>query len=202
MRARLAAGAVPPATFRAELRAVPARDRDAWLDAVLDLDEVPDDGPALERGCVPYLPCAVDTLVRTIELAGVTAADVVVDLGAGVGRATTTLHLATGAAAIGLEVQPALVARAHALVAGVGARRVFTVAGRAEELVARAGCGTVFFLYCPFGGARLSQALAHLEAIARGHPIRVCAVDLPLPPTPWLDQVAADGDLVVHRSRG
>ena len=61
--------------------------------------------------------------------------------------------------------------------------------------------GSVFFLYCPFSGARLAEVLAALELLARTRPIRVCCVDLPLPPCAWLTPAAPpDGDLVIYRS--
>jgi hypothetical protein len=39
--------------------------------------------------------------------------------------------------------------------------------------------GTVFFLYCPFGGDRLKRVLDELEAIARTRQTRVCCVGMP-----------------------
>jgi len=59
----------------------------------------------------------------------------------------------------------------------------------------------VFFLYCPFSGARLERVLDDLESIARTREIRVCCVDLPLPPRAWLALAAPpSGDLAVYRS--
>jgi SAM-dependent methyltransferase len=62
--------------------------------------------------------------------------------------------------------------------------------------------GTVFFLYCPFSGERLQRVLAALELIARGRPIRVCCVDLPLPPCTWLVPAEGSGlgNVTVFRS--
>src|SRR5262249_18543482 len=104
----------PPA-FRAALLGVPAGERDAWVDRVLGLDGLPDDGPALPAGGVPYLPCSVEVLLRMVDEASVGSGDVFVDVGAGPGRAIALVHLLTGAAAVGLEIQPALVSAAHDL---------------------------------------------------------------------------------------
>ncbi|MBL4686230.1 MAG: hypothetical protein JKY37_16675, partial [Nannocystaceae bacterium] len=41
-----------PATFRAALARIPSTDRDAWLDVLWDIDELPEDDPLLPRGCV------------------------------------------------------------------------------------------------------------------------------------------------------
>lgn len=192
---------LPPADFRAALEAVPPADRDAWLDAALGLGAIPDDGPELPPGCVPYLPAPVDALLGLVDAARVTATDVFVDIGAGPGRATALVHLATGASAVGLEIQPALAAAARALAARLRAPRLTQLEGDAARLTGSLADGTVFFLYCPFSGERLEQVLAGLESIARTRPIRVCCLDLPLPPRPWLELVAGEaGGAAVYRS--
>lgn len=200
VRRRIAAGAHDRLAFRAALLAVPLDARDAWLDRVLGLGAPPDDGPELPRGCVPYLPCRVDALIEVVDRAEIGPADVFVDLGSGVGRAMALVHLLSGAAAIGVEIQAELVHAARD-VARVVSPRIANVHGDAVELTGRMMIGSVFFLYCPFGGERLERVLAHLEAIAQTRPIRVCCVDLPLPSRAWLAAgPAAPGGVTVHRS--
>lgn len=172
--------------FREALLAVPPRERDAWVDRELGLPEIPADGPDLPRAGVPYIPCAADVLLHVVE--HVTAADVFVDIGSGVGRATALVHMLTGARAIGLEIQPALVAASRDLAERVAGIEV--VAGDAAETIHAMTAGTVFFLYCPFGGERLHRVFAGLEAIAAMHPIRVCCLDITPPNCPWLVQIA------------
>lgn len=167
---------------------MPFGERDAWCDRVLGLGPPPADGP-LPPGAVPYLPCGVDALLEVVDRAAITAADVVVDLGAGVGRALALLARLTGAGVIGVELQPALAAAALPGVTIVCADAADTVPP-----------GTVYFLYCPFGGARLGRVLDALAAIARTRPIRIACVDLPLPDCPWLELVS-DGAATVYRSR-
>jgi hypothetical protein len=187
-----------PAAFRAALLRVPAGERDGWLDAALGLDEIPDDGPELPRGCVPYLPCPVDALLRVVEHVG--PSDVFVDIGAGVGRALAFVHRWTGAGVIGVEVQPGLVAIARRLAART-TLRMACLEGDAARLARYLVTGTVFFLYCPFSGPRLAQLLADLEPIAHTRTIRICAIDVPLPPCDWLALEATDGpELAVYRS--
>lgn len=201
IRSRLSSAAASPARFRAALTQVPPGERDAWVDRVLDLDGIPADGPELPRGCVPYLPCPVDALLRMVEQAGVKASDVFVDLGSGVGRAAALVHLLTGAAAIGIEVQPALVRAARDLATRLKALRFSPIEGDAARLAGLIGIGSIFFLYCPFSGARLENVLDDLEPIAHTREIRVCSVDLPLPPRPWLTLAAPPSDdLAVYRS--
>ncbi len=202
VRSRIARGLHDPADFVATLLRVPATDRDAWLDTVLGLDEIPDDGPELPRGCVPYIPCPVDALLRIVQQAQVEASDVFVDLGSGVGRAAVLVHLLTGAKVIGIEIQTALVVAARALAARVSASHVEYLQGDAATLLRSVDSGSVFFLYCPFTGDRLAQVLAALEDLARTKTIRICCVDLPLPPCPWLSiEGEPSGDLVIYRSQ-
>ncbi|HUS30681.1 MAG TPA: hypothetical protein VMZ53_19360 [Kofleriaceae bacterium] len=182
--------------FRAELAAVAPADRDAWLDARLGLGDLPDDGADLPRDCVPYLPCSVDRLLRVIERAAVGPSDVFVDVGSGVGRAAAFVHLATGARAIGIEIQPALVAASRGLRDAMS-----TIEADASRAGTELPLGTVYFLYCPFSGARLSRFLDNLEPIARAQPLRICCLDMSLPERPWLEPVPqVDADLTIYRT--
>jgi SAM-dependent methyltransferase len=201
IRSLLLNAQAPPSVFRAALTRVPLTERDAWLDLVLGLDSFPDDGPELPRDCVPYVPCPVDTVLRMVECAGVQASDVFVDVGSGVGRAAALVHLLTGAAVIGIEIQPALVHASRGLTTRLNALRFSSVQGDAAVLVGCITTGSIFFLYCPFSGERLEKVLDQLGSIARTNPVRICCVDLPLPPRPWLTFAAPpSADLTVYRS--
>ena len=201
VRSLIERGQQDPSTFRAALLRVPPAERDAWLDLVFGLGELPDDGPELPRGCIPYLPCPVDALLRMVEQAPVRASDVFVDIGSGLGRAAALVHLLTGATAIGLEIQPRLVHTARDLATRLLVSHISSVEGDAAKLAGFITIGSVFFLYCPFSGDRLAKVLADLEPIARTRMIRVCCVDLPLPPCSWLTlEPQLSGDLAIHRS--
>jgi len=198
LRASVRAGAVTPAEFRSALASVPATERDAWANVVLGLETGPDeDGPDLLRGCVLYLPAPVDTIVRAAELASVQATDVFVDIGSGAGRAMALMHLLTGASAIGIEIQAGLVEKSRALARSLD--RVRVVHGDAVALTRSMTMGTVFFLYAPFSGMRLDSVLDDLATLAKTREIRVCVVDLPLAPRPWLVPVAT-GEVDVYCS--
>jgi SAM-dependent methyltransferase len=191
-----------PAAFRAALLDVPVGERDAWVDLVLGLDDLPLDGPALPAGGVPYLPCSVEVLLRVVDEAPVRSTDVFVDVGAGPGRVIALIHLLTGAETIGIEIQPQFVRAAHRLIARLGLSRVRCIEGDAATLGAAMPLGSVFFLYCPFSGARLEKVLDDLEPIARTRPIRLCCVDLPLPPRSWLTRQPGEGGaLEIHRAK-
>ena len=187
--------------FRMALLGVAPTDRDAWVNLVFGLGEIPDDGPELPKGCVPYLPSSVDVLLRVVEQAYVGAPDVFVEVGAGVGRAAALVHLLTGASVVGIEIQPKLVRASRDLVTRLLVSRVSCIEGDAVQLTGLVSIGSVFFLYCPFGGERLAKVVADLEPIARTKMIRVCCVDLPPLACPWLTlEPAALGDLAVYRS--
>ncbi|HTA90102.1 MAG TPA: class I SAM-dependent methyltransferase [Polyangiaceae bacterium] len=201
MRSQIQRELHTPLEFRAALLSVPPAERDAWLDSVLELRDLPDDGPDLPRGCVPYFPCSVDALLRMVDQADVRASDVFVDVGSGVGRTAAFVHLLTGAGVIAIEIQSGLVLAARELATRMLVSRVSCIEGDAVGLTGFITIGSVFFLYCPFSGERLAKVLGHLEAIARTKTIRVCCVDLPLPPCPWLSlERQLSGDLTIYRS--
>jgi SAM-dependent methyltransferase len=184
------------ASFRERLLRLDPRSRDGWVDAVLGLRDVPDDGRDLPRGCVPYLPSPVDAILSVVERAAITPADVFVDVGSGLGRATMLVHLLTGAAAIGLEVQAALAAQARRNAQALRLeRRVSTLHGDAADLARRMAFGSVFFFYCPFGGERLMRVLEDLRPLAQVRPLRLCFIEMPPPQVPWMTrQPLAPGD--------
>jgi SAM-dependent methyltransferase len=201
VRSRIQRERHDPEAFRASLLSVAPEERDAWLDRVLGLRDLPDDGPDLPRGCVPYFPCSVDALLRMVEQARVGSSDVFVDVGSGLGRAAAFVHLLTGAEVVGIEVQSGFVRAARDLARSLLLSRASYFEGDAATLTGVFAAGSVFFFYCPFSGDRLVKVLADLEVVARTRPIRLCCLDLPLPPCPWLrlDSSLA-GDLAIHRS--
>jgi SAM-dependent methyltransferase len=201
IRAQIERGLCDRVSFRAALLGVPPAERDAWLDRALGLGELPDDDPQLPRGCVPYLPCPVDALLRVAQEAPVHASDVFVDVGSGLGRAGALVHLLTGASVLGLEIQPRLVVAARDMAARLLLSRTEYVEGDAAELTRFMTIGSIFFLYCPFSGERLANLVADLEAIARTRTIRICCVDLPMPSCPWLELAPPVApDLAIYRS--
>jgi len=201
MRSLLVKNQATPALVQRTLNAIPRELRDRWVDLVWDVDEIADDHPALPRGCVPYLPCPVATVVDAVEQARVTSADVFVDIGSGAGRTAFLANALTGAGCIGIEIQPALVKVATGRAAWLNLSRTRFIEGDAVDRVRFMTTGTVFFLYCPFSGGRLQRFLDALEDVARARPIRVCCVDLPPLDCPWLVPMPSTSvDLHVYRS--
>jgi SAM-dependent methyltransferase len=171
------------AALRERLLAVPARDRDAWVDQHLGFEDVPADAPDLPRGAVPYLPCGVEEILALVEEAPLGPDDHFVDLGSGLGRVVVLAHLLSGARAEGVEIQEHLVrgARAHAAALGLGSVSFVHADAAASELD-----GSVFFLYAPCGGAMLAALLERLAAVARRRRIVVGTVGMALGRVAWL----------------
>ena len=189
----------PPGASRQALLAVPPLERDAWLSRLFGLEQIPDDG-ALPRGCVPYLPAPVDSVVRAVDELRITTDDVIVDVGSGVGRAAALFQLLSEAEVICLELQPQLVQASRELFSRLGRQRVSFVLGDAVEQLPALERGSVFFLYCPFSGERLERFLAGLRPFAEKRELRLACVDLPLPELPWLEELPGAGSLQLYRS--
>jgi 2-polyprenyl-3-methyl-5-hydroxy-6-metoxy-1,4-benzoquinol methylase len=179
-RAALREGALRGRALRDALESLPLGERDAWIDRVLEIGEIPDDGPELPRGGVPYLPAGVDEILEAVDLATVTASDRVIDLGAGVGRLAVLVHALTGASVRGVEVQSALVRHAHERLGALGLRGVSIEQGDARTFAIEAD---VLVLYAPFSGPLLAEVLAHIASLAPAP--RVVTIDLVLP-TPFV----------------
>jgi len=201
IRAAIVAHSCSPDDFRAAFLDVPFLDRDAWVDAVFGLDELLPDGAELPKGCVPYLPSAVEALHCLADKVPMQSGDVWVDVGSGVGRAAVFMHLLKGVPVLGIEVQSAHLHAAKALVERLGLSDVSFVLGDVLEVEPEFARGTVFFLYCPFSGERLLRTLAMLEKVAQRRMIWVCTLDLPLPECGWIEPVLDERtDLRIYRS--
>jgi SAM-dependent methyltransferase len=175
-------------------------ERDLWLDELLALPELPADLPGLPSGTVPYWPCDVDAIVRTVREAPVTAADVFVDLGAGLGRPTLLAHLLSGGWGVGVDLQPHLVNHARTAATRLGLDAVQFIVGDAAN--GDIPDGSVYFIYSSFNGAALSRLLAGLKLIAAQRPIVLCAVDFELR-EPWLrERRSTSAELVFYDSSG
>ena len=117
---------------------------------------------------VPYLPTPPAAVTEMLRLAGVTGDDTVYDLGSGDGRIVITAARDFHARAVGVEIDPALVAasRANAREAGVSDRATFL---QGDILKADLRDATVVTLYLLPGlnGLLIPNLLAELSPGAR-----------------------------------
>jgi SAM-dependent methyltransferase len=163
--------------------------RDAAIEDHLGIAEPASDVAPGEH-LIGYHASGVAPIVRMLVDVPVGADDVVVDLGAGLGKVVLLARLLTGASARGIELQPALVARARAAAA---ARSVAVTFEEGDARTAALDAGTVFFLYVPFTGPVLAEVLRRLRGVAEAHAIVVCALGMDLDEeAPWLSRRTSD----------
>lgn len=151
-----------------------------------------------------YQPTPARHIFDFLTRAALTEADVLVDIGSGLGHVPILTSLWTGACSIGVELEPAYVACARHVVDSLNLKRVVFVERDARAVDYR--IGTVFYLYTPFTGTMLRSTLDLLRREANSRDIRVCTFG---PCTPviaaegWLastDEVSTDR-IAILRSR-
>ncbi|OUJ71397.1 hypothetical protein [Hymenobacter crusticola] len=124
-----------------------------------------------EPEMVFYQKTPARIIFELVEKAQLTSADVLYDLGSGLGHVPILVNLLSGAATKGVEVEPAYCAYASACAAELNLPRVTFI--QADARTADYSDGTVFFLYTPFAGRMLQQVLDRLRAEAQGRSIRL-----------------------------
>jgi SAM-dependent methyltransferase len=127
---------------------------------------------------IGYHASGVAPIVRMLLDVPILADDVVIDLGAGLGKVALLTSILTGATARGIELEPALVERARKAAERFGLKRVSFVLGDARE--ADLNDGTIFFLYAPFTGPVLAKVMDRLRDVASRRAIVVCALGIEL----------------------
>jgi hypothetical protein len=177
---------------------------DELISSVFRFDEPADVGAEADPELVAYQPTPARCIFDLIHAAALTADDVLVDLGSGLGHVPLMTSICTPARSIGIEREAAYVEQARRCAARLNLGRVEFVQqdARAADLSA----GTVFYLYTPFIGTVLRGVLDRLQREARMRPIRVCSYG---PCTPmlaqesWLEAMTATGtrQVAFFRSR-
>jgi Histone methylation protein DOT1 len=121
---------------------------------------------------VAYQPTPARHIFEMMRRAKLTAEDVFVDLGSGLGHVPLLVATCTPARAIGIDLEPAYVECARRSAEELRLRNATFLTGdvRDADLLS----GTVFYLYTPFRGSILRAVLDRLRAEARTRAIRVC----------------------------
>jgi hypothetical protein len=178
---------------------------DALFAGVLAIDEPEIDDPSPPPEMVFYQPTPVRHIVDGIQRASISAGDVVLDLGSGLGHVSMLVHVLTGARTRGVEREPAYVDSATRAASALALGDVTFVAGDARD--AELSGIDVFYLFTPFLGSVLRDVVRRIEAEAASRPLRVVVLG-PCARTfarmPWLrsddpDPSATDR-IVVFRS--
>ncbi|HSX61012.1 MAG TPA: class I SAM-dependent methyltransferase [Tahibacter sp.] len=143
---------------------------DALVAGVLQLDE-PAPAGGLAAGMVSYQPTPARHIVDLVDRAGLSARDVLVDLGSGLGHVPLLAAILSGARGVGIEVEAAYVDCARRCAAALNLRGVRFV--HADVRAADLSVGTIFHLYTPFTGAILDDVLRLLRREARTRALRI-----------------------------
>ncbi len=198
MRQRLRGRQLSGAQLRGALASMESVQLDAFVDALLGIDEIAADGEELPRGCVPYLPVGAAEILAMVDEVPLRHEQTLVDVGAGLGRVLLLSKLLTGARCIGIEVQSSLVREAQALAQDLALDDIHFERGDASDGLPR---GDVYFLYAPFSGARLRSVMEMLQQQAVARPLTVCAVAFELPRETWLHgRATSSPELTIYES--
>jgi hypothetical protein len=168
---------------------------DVFINGLLLIPAVPMETRAREPEMVYYQQTPARIIFELVEKAQLTGEDVFYDLGSGLGQVPILVNLLSGAAAKGIEFEPAYCDYARVCAADLNRSRVEFI--HADARTADYSDGTVFFMYTPFEGRILQAVLAKLQAESRRRRIRVFTYG---PCTPqvsrqsWLTGAGQNGD--------
>jgi len=146
---------------------------DTLVAGILGTDRLFVDNPAEALPeMFPYQPTPARVVLEIVKQTNLKPHDVFVDVGSGLGVVPTLVSLLSGAASIGIEVQPSYCRHADECVRRLNISNVRFVCQDARH--ADFSVGTVFYMYTPFKGAMLQQVLERLHAEGRRRRIRLC----------------------------
>jgi hypothetical protein len=168
VRAQIAAGTLRGPALRRHFEAVPAPQRDHFVEEVLGVAYPPlEERPLLTSEHMPYAPSGYEEITHAFDLSELGPSAQLLDLGSGMGKVVMLATLLTGAKSVGVEVDDVLCARAQQAseALGVGAVLLARDAREVDTLQA-----DVVFLYLPFAGAVLTRVLRRLSDDARRRP--------------------------------
>jgi Histone methylation protein DOT1 len=145
---------------------------DELIIGVLQFEE-PNTGH-VQRGpeMVSYQPTPARHIFSLIGITALTATDVLVDLGSGLGHVPLLVSICTCAHSIGIELEGTYVECARQSARRLNLNKVTFV--RQDARAADLSSGTVFYLYTPFMGSILSAVLNLLRREAANRQIRIC----------------------------
>jgi hypothetical protein len=146
---------------------------DVLVAGILGTDHLLDDDSALAPSDrVAYQPTPARVVLEIVKETHLSPRDIFVDIGSGLGVVPALVSLLSGAASMGIEIQPSYCRHAEECVRGLNLSNVRFVCQDARH--ADFSVGTVFYMYTPFKGAMLRQVLERLHAEGRRRKIRLC----------------------------
>jgi hypothetical protein len=165
---------------------------DELISGVLQFEEPNDGQEHRESEVVFYQPTPARHIFSLIGLTALTATDVLVDLGSGLGHVPLLVSICTRACSIGIELKATYVERAQQCAQKLKLNRVRFI--QQDARAADLSSGTVFYLYTPFTGSILSRVLNLLRREAATRRIRICTYGpctSVIAEEPWLEATAA-----------
>jgi hypothetical protein len=145
---------------------------DALVQGLLRAEQAPTAGERRDIEMIPYEPTPARAILELVDQIQLHAEDTFYDLGAGLGHVTILVHLLTGAAARGIEIEAVYCQHARHCAEALGLSKVSFLNDDARDV--DYADGTVFFMYTPFTGTVLEAVLAALAHQARCRPITLC----------------------------
>ena len=139
-----------------------------------------------------YQPTPARHIFKLIGLTALTATDVLVDLGSGLGHVPLLASICTSARSIGIELEATYIERAQQCALRLNVNKVRFI--QEDARVADLTIGTVFYLYTPFTGSILSAVLNRLRREAASRRIRICSYGpctSIIAEQPWLEAATA-----------
>lgn len=146
---------------------------DELISGVFQFEE-PDDGDIprdSEKSC--YQPTPARHIFSLIGLTALTADDVFVDLGSGLGHVSILVSICTYARSFGIELEASYVECAQQCARRLNLDQVTFI--QEDARAADLSVGTVFYLYTPFMGFILRTVLKRLQREAATRRIRICS---------------------------
>jgi hypothetical protein len=185
-RERIRRGGLRGADLLGWLAAHPPAQRDAAIEALLGIADRPLQRMSLGEDLIDYFPSGVAPVVHAVLQVPIVPSDVLLDLGAGLGKVAMIVHLLSGARARGVELQPALREHARMRARELDLKEVSFVAADARD--AELSDATVCFLYLPFTKGVLAAVMQRLQAVAARRAIVVCTLGFDLRGIDWLKE--------------
>jgi hypothetical protein len=145
---------------------------DELISGVFQFEEPNEGTVRRESEKVFYQPTPARHISSLISQTALSPADVLIDLGSGLGHVPLIVSILTPARSIGIELEATYVERAQQCARKLNLPRVRFIHQDARE--ANLSSGTVFYLYTPFTGSILDQVLNLLRREAKTRPIRIC----------------------------
>jgi len=172
LRAEIAGAKLSREALRQLFDAVPAAERDHFVEEVLGIAYPPLDEPEPEPEpeLVAYTPSGYDEILHALDVTQLAPGQRFLDIGSGLGKAVMLAALLAGASSVGVERDGRLHELAEDAARSLGLEQARFE--RADALELLADDPDVVFMYLPFTGTTLARVLARLLEAGRTGPPR------------------------------